>query len=87
VTKWLIFPNPVTYDCSDLNSAHFLANIRRYNCAFQMTSFRCNEIIMPGFNPSFTIQGQVYHCIGSLCPATGEHPKFCQNYFMDNITS
>ena len=52
-----------------------------------MTSFRCNEIIMPGFNPSFTIQGQVYHCIGSLCPPTGEHLKFCQIYFMDNIAS
>ena len=25
-----------------------------------MNSFRCNEIIMPGFNPSFTIQGQVF---------------------------
>lgn len=75
------------YDGSDLNSVHFLSNIRRYNSAFQMTSFGCNEITMPGFNPSFTIQGQVYHRIGSLCPPTGDHPKFCQIYFMDNITS
>ena len=40
-----------------------------------------------GFNPSFTIQGQVYHHIGSLCPPTGDHPKFCQIYFMDSIAS
>ena len=37
------------FDGSDLNSAHFLANIRRYNSAFQMTSFGCNEIIMPAW--------------------------------------
>ena len=52
-----------------------------------MTSFGCNEIILPGFNPSFIIQGQVYHRIGSLCPPPEDHPKFCQIYFMDNIAS
>ena len=52
-----------------------------------MTSFGCNEITMPGFNPSFTIQGQVYHCIGSVFPLTGESPKFCQIYLIDNQES
>ena len=76
------------YDGSDVNSKHFLANLRRYNCAFQMTSFGCNEIIMPGFNPSFIIQGQVYHRIGSLCPPhRSTSHKFCQIYFMDSIAS
>ena len=56
---------------------HFLGNIRKYNCAFQMTSFGCNEIAMAGFNPSFRIQGQVYHLIGCIAPSTGESPKFC----------
>ena len=42
---------------------------------------------MTGFNPSFRIQGQVYHLIGSIAPATGESPKFCQIYFIDNRES
>ena len=33
-----------------------------------MTNFGCNEILMLGL--SFTIQGQEYHHIGSLCPPT-----------------
>ena len=51
-----------------------------------MTGLVCTEITMPGFNPSFRIQGQVqvYHCISSMVPSTGETPKFCQIYFIDN---
>ena len=58
-----------------------------YNSAFQMISFRCNEIAMPGFNPSFRIQGQVYHRIGSMVPSTGDTPKYNQIYFIDNQES
>ena len=64
------------YEGRDSDGKHFLANICKYNCAFQMTSFGCNEILMAGFNPSFTIQGQVYHPIGSIVPTAGESPKF-----------
>ena len=42
---------------------------------------------MAGFNPSFRIQGQVYHLIGSIVPAEGESPKFAQIYFIDNQDS
>ena len=49
-----------------------------------MNSFGCQEITVAGFNPSFRIQGQVYHLIGSIMPTTGESPKFCQIYFIDN---
>ena len=38
---------------------------------------------MPGFSPTFKIQGKVYHQIGSLQPAEGEVPKFAQIYFHD----
>ena len=38
---------------------------------------------MAGFNPSFRIQGQVYHLIGSIVPTQGESPKFAQIYFID----
>ena len=75
------FPQPQSflrhlYEGTNTAGKHFLASIRKYNSAFQMTSFGCNEITMAGFNPSFRVQGQVYHRIGSLVPSTGESPKF-----------
>ena len=44
---------------------------------------------MAGFNPwpSFRIQGQVYHLIGSIVPTQGESHKFAQIYFIDNEES
>ena len=64
------------YEGIDSNGKHFLANIRKYNSVFQMTSYGCNEVSMTGFNRSFRIQGQVYHLIGSILPSEGESPKF-----------
>ena len=52
-----------------------------------MTSFGCNEVSMAGFNPSFRIQGQVYHLIGSIVPTQGESPKFAQIYFIGDEDS
>ena len=75
------------YEGIDSNGKHFLANIRTYNSVFQMTSFGCNEVSMTGFNPSFRIQGQVYHLIGSIVPTEGESPKFAQIYFIDDRES
>ena len=72
------------YEGVDSNGKHFLTTIRKYNSAFQMTNFGCNEISMAGFNPSFRIQGQVYHLIGSIVPTQGESPKFAQIYFIDD---
>ncbi|GFW89697.1 ATP-dependent DNA helicase [Trichonephila clavipes] len=37
---------------------------------------------MQGFCPTFTIQGQIYHTIGSLLPAANTQPKFLQVYFI-----
>ena len=86
------FPQPQPflqhlYEGTDSDGKHFLSNIRKYNCAFQMTSFGCNKITMAGFNPSFRIQGQVYHLIGSMVPTASESPKFAQIYFIDNRES
>ena len=75
------------YEGIDSNGKHFLANICKYNSAFQMTSFDCNEVSVAGFNPSFRIQGQVYHLIGSIVPTQGESHKFAQIYFIDNKES
>jgi hypothetical protein len=83
------FPSPPRYlqllfDEETQNSKHFLENIRNYNCAFQMTSFGCNETRLPGWNPSFSVQGQVCHRIGSLHPLPNEPHQFLQIYFIDN---
>ena len=88
-----VFPQPqpflqCLYEGTDSDGKHFLSNIRKYNnCAFQMTSFGCNEVSMAGFNPSFRIQGHVYHLIGSMVPTAGESPKFAQIYFIDDQES
>ena len=53
-------------------SKHFLQHTRQYNCAFSMTSFGCHEVRKSGWNPSFKIQGQICHKMGSLCPLPNE---------------
>ena len=65
-------------------SKHFLDNIRKYNSCFQMTSFGMSQQVddNKGFMPTFRVQGQVYHSIGSLLPPSNEEPKFLQIYFM-----
>ncbi len=69
-------------------SEQFLRNIRKYNSAFQMTSFGASkEIAEPGFMPTFKVQGQVYHLIGSLEPLPQEDAKFLQIYFAGNSQS
>ena len=68
-------------------STHFLDNIRKYNSCFQMTSFGTSQKAVDrksGFMPTFTVQGQVYHLIGSLLPPTNAEHTFLQIYFMDN---
>ena len=49
-----------------------------------MTSFGANEIVERGFMPTFKVQGQVYHLIGSVLPQQGQDHKFLQIYFMGN---
>lgn len=64
-------------------SNHFLENIRKYNSSFQMTSFGAKQIVREnGFMPTFKVQGQIYHLIGSLLPVAGEDSKFLQIYFV-----
>jgi hypothetical protein len=72
------------YNGDSEDSAHFLRCIRRYNSCFQMTSFgTTKEIKEPGYMPTFKIQGQVYHRIGSLLQSLpNEQPKFLQIYFI-----
>ena len=64
-------------------SKQFLENIRKYNSCFQMTSFgTTNEVCEPGFMPTFKVQGQVYHRVGSPLPPPNKEHQFLQIYFM-----
>ena len=49
-----------------------------------MTRFGCSEVNLPGWNPSFCVQGQVFHRIGSLMPPSNQPPQFLQIYFLDS---
>ncbi|XP_053964257.1 uncharacterized protein LOC128867188 [Anastrepha ludens] len=50
-----------------------------------MTSFGADIIEERRFNPTFKIQGQIHHRIGSLQPFEDAQHKFLQIYFMGNM--
>ena len=58
-------------------------DIVQWNNAFAFTSLGCTQHILPGYNPTFKIQGKVYHRIGSLLPEEGQLPKYAQIYIFD----
>lgn len=68
-------------------SKHFLNNLPSYNGCVNMTSFgatkKCNE----GFMPTYKIQGQIYHTIGSLLPLVEGNEQFLQVYFLGNASN
>ena len=60
-----------------------MGNLRKYNCAFQITSSGCKEINLSGWNPNFRIQGQVCYLIGPLASNDDQNAAFLQIYFID----
>ncbi|GKD46197.1 hypothetical protein Tco_1270842 [Tanacetum coccineum] len=65
---------------------HSLENIQAYNQMLSMNSLgaHIDESINVGRGPYvFKISGQLYHWIGSLCPAEGEPSRFLQLYLYD----
>ena len=67
------------------DSKHLLKNPRSYNSLFQATSFGADKIVRErGFMPTFKIQGQVYHKVGSLLAESDETAKFLQIYFISD---
>ena len=79
-------PDPLATLVSGVTSQskHFLANIRKYNSCFQMTSFGATNIVRDNYMPTFKVQGQIYHRAGSLLPLPDEDHQFLQIYFMGN---
>jgi len=64
----------------------FQDQILMYNSvlAFTLLGAKVDESVSGGPGPySFCIQGELYHKIGSLCPAEGQRPQFAQLYIHD----
>lgn len=61
---------------------HFMDLIRKYNSCFQMASFGAKQIVTEGFMPTFKVQGQVYHLVGSLMHKPDQNAQFLQIYFV-----
>jgi hypothetical protein len=52
--------------------------------AFTLLDAKVDESVIGSPGPySFRIQGELYHKIGSLCPAEGQRPQFAQLYIHD----
>lgn len=48
-----------------------------------MSSFGADKILaMPGFSPTFMVQGQLHHRIGSLLPSSNNQAHFLQVYLI-----
>jgi len=70
----------------DASAVKFRDQIRMYNSMLAFTSLgaKVDELVTRGPGPySFHIQGELYHKIGSLCPAKGQRPQFAQLYIHD----
>ena len=76
------------YDGSDVNSCHFLENIRRYNTAFAFTlmGVKVNERVTGTFRVyAFKIHGALSHQMGGLLPLNDEQHAFAQLYILDPL--
>ncbi|CAJ2631977.1 unnamed protein product [Trifolium pratense] len=70
----------------DKRSKYFLDNIRSFNSMFAFTSMggKLNKSLNDGnATPTFLMNGENYHQIGSLLPHPGIQPKFAQLYIYD----
>lgn len=71
-------------------SRTFHQSIRHYNNSFAFTSMGCGgqDGRLAGYGlPTFRIQGQLYHMIGSLLPLPDTAPAFLQVYMYDGIAA
>lgn len=82
------FPEPLKdlYYKNDRKSKFFMENIRSFNSMFAFTSMGANidSTLNKGkAPPTFVMNGENYHQIGSLLPRPGDEPKFAQLYIYD----
>ena len=67
-----------------LNNRHYVENARKYNNALALASIGLKEILPPGYQPNFKIQGRVYHRIDPLTPEPGQERGFAQIFIHDS---
>lgn len=65
-----------------VDSKLFLKNTRKYNSAFQMTSFGADKVIHYQYIPIFKIQGQIYHEVWLFLLVPDAESKVLQIYFI-----
>ncbi|XP_053592995.1 uncharacterized protein LOC103575583 [Microplitis demolitor] len=89
LTPLLEPPEPLKslLDGKHVQSKSFLNAVRSYNNAFQMTSFGANIVSEGNFMPTFKIQGQVYHLIGSLFPENLQNMLLQVNPYVHDFKS
>jgi hypothetical protein len=76
----------VLFTNKESSAVKFRDKIRMYNSVLAFISFgaKVDESVIGGPRSySFRIQGELYHKIGSLCPAEGQRPQFAQLYIHD----
>ena len=67
-----------------LSDKHYVENARKYNNALALASIGLKEILPPGYQPNFKIQGKTYHRIDPLTPEAGQERGFAQIYIHDS---
>lgn len=81
-------PEPLAdlYYSDNKRSKYFMENIRSFNSMFAFTSMggKIDSSMNSGnAPPTFVLNGENYHRIGSLLPMEGNGPKFAQLYVYD----
>jgi hypothetical protein len=81
-------PEPLAdlYYSDNRRSKYFMENIRSFNSMFAFTSMggKIDSSMNSGnAPPTFVLNGENYHRIGSLLPMEGDVPKFAQLYVYD----
>ncbi|PAA61494.1 hypothetical protein BOX15_Mlig031738g1 [Macrostomum lignano] len=64
-------------------SSEFLTNIRSYNSVLHLTSLSAKPRLVPGWNPSYIISGQLHHTAMPLFAEASAVPRGWQVYFTD----
>jgi hypothetical protein len=68
------------------NSDSFIKHIRQYNSALAFTSIAYipdRRLGVHAYNPTFQIQGELYHLQGPLNPQAGNNPIYAQYFIYD----
>ncbi|KMQ85421.1 dna helicase, partial [Lasius niger] len=74
----------VTYETDSTLSLGTMSNKCQYCNAlmWKEETSAAKQVVGDGFMPTFKVQGQVYHLVGSLLPASQQEAQFLQIYFV-----